>query len=362
MPWCPAKLVDATSRGLVSEQFYATASYKSRDLRGIGLGRNDLQGWNLAACDLTLADLQDANLTLANLERANLSQANLQGTHFRSANVRDVVFDNASIRGSSFRDTVTRGLTQPQLLTSRDYQVDNQLPDIDLGENDLRGWDFTGLKLPGIVFDAADLSGVSLQAVTATGASFKGTVLQGADDDLWGWNFSGQNLEGADFSQASLSGADLTGARIAGAAFHEDPWFAGQLYRTASYRLEELPGVKFLNMNLRGWNLTHQNLAGADFTADSADEQLTGTDFRGADLRGALGLRDSELARAFTDNMIRPDGTIEGLNLQRKTGWSSEITSCRSRCGIVLKWQRTPTLSSAFATPCGTHPCPSSRT
>ncbi|MCY2955309.1 MAG: pentapeptide repeat-containing protein [Planctomycetota bacterium] len=61
--------------GFTAAQLYSTASYKARDLHGIGLRWNDLTGWNLASQNLTGADFEDATLTNADLSFADLRGA-----------------------------------------------------------------------------------------------------------------------------------------------------------------------------------------------------------------------------------------------------------------------------------------------
>ena len=45
--------LDTTSRGFTREQLYSTASYQSKDLRGVHLSRNNLSGWDFAGQNLT---------------------------------------------------------------------------------------------------------------------------------------------------------------------------------------------------------------------------------------------------------------------------------------------------------------------
>jgi hypothetical protein len=79
--------------------------------------------------------------------------------------------------------------------------------------------------------------------------------------------------------------------------------------------------------NLASWSFTGQNLTGASFTAST----LTGASFGsatldGADARGATGL--SLTGAASTQNLILPDGSINGLNLSGgKTLWVRNYTA-----------------------------------
>ncbi|MCA9148247.1 MAG: pentapeptide repeat-containing protein, partial [Planctomycetales bacterium] len=72
------RLDRSTTLGLTAEQLYSTASYKSRNLRGIGLGGNDLQGWNFAGQDLTDASISGANLTASSFDDAVIKGISLR--------------------------------------------------------------------------------------------------------------------------------------------------------------------------------------------------------------------------------------------------------------------------------------------
>jgi len=61
--------------GLTAAQLYSTASYKAKDLTGIGLGYDDLTGWNFTGQNLTNADFTYATLTGANLANAQVRGA-----------------------------------------------------------------------------------------------------------------------------------------------------------------------------------------------------------------------------------------------------------------------------------------------
>jgi uncharacterized protein YjbI with pentapeptide repeats len=54
-------LYSATSSSLAKEQLYSTASYQTKDLRGIGLSLNNLTGWEFTGQNLTNANLKRAD-------------------------------------------------------------------------------------------------------------------------------------------------------------------------------------------------------------------------------------------------------------------------------------------------------------
>jgi len=161
----------------------------------------------------------------------------------------------------------------------------------------------------------------------------------------------GANLMGANFWQATLTGADLTDAEVRWASFCDTTsrgFTAAQLYSTASYKAKDLAWIRLRYNDLAGWDFAGQNLTNAEFygatltgadlgganladalfygaTLTGADlsganladaffyiASLTGADLSGADARGAEYL---SVADAVTANMIRPDGSIQGLDL-----------------------------------------------
>ena len=248
---------------------------------------------NLSQANLSSATFREASLTDANLSQANLSNANLYHARLTNADLTD-----AEVKGACFDrlydsnpDYSYGGLTLSQLESTASYK-------------------------------AGDLQGISLEYNNLTGA-----------------NLAGKNLSNADFDYAILTNADLTGAVVAGASFeflHSYPINLGgltfaQLQSTASYASGDLTGIGLGYNDLSGWNLGGKNLSSASFSfatlananlsqADLTDTQftavtLTNADLSGADTRGAQSLTYDQLSSAITTNLIRPDGTMQGLNL-----------------------------------------------
>ena len=297
--------------GITREQLYSTASYKQKNLRGIGLGGagqgNDLTGWDFSEQDLTGANLSSSTLTNANLSGTNLTNAWLGHSTLRNANFAGAMVAGA---GFGFYENIA-GFTKEQLYSTASYQQ-KDLRGILLRNINLTGWDFSGQDL--------------------TGASFIFSM-------LWNANLSGANLTDASFSRATLTNANLAGAMVAGAYFdhhlgYEDGITLPQLYSTASYQQKNLRGIglsghdlasgdfsgqdlsgailngsRLTNANLSGTNLTHA-VMGGDFLTPGAT--LTNANLTRADARGAGALN---LTAAITTNLIRPDGRIVGLNL-----------------------------------------------
>jgi uncharacterized protein YjbI with pentapeptide repeats len=185
--------------GITPLQLYSTASYQAHDLSGIKLWFNDLAdgnfaGQNLAnarfeSATLTGADFREANLTnayfyYATLTGANFREANLTNAQFEYATLTNTDFTDAKVRGASFRGTTPSGFTAAQLYSTASYKSQG-LSHINLGENDLTGWNFAGQNLTNSIFGVRYLSAESYS--TLTDADFTGADTRGAQYlDLWG--------------------------------------------------------------------------------------------------------------------------------------------------------------------------------
>ena len=192
-----AYLTYATYSGLTKEQFYATASYQAKDLRGIWFGDNERLDYSpafknsLSQWDLSGQDLTDANLAYCGLMHTNLSGAIVTGTNFDFTTfIRDF------------------GFTKEQLYATASYQAKN-LQRISLGYNDLRGWDFSGQDLTRANLNHTDLTGANLSGANLTSADLGGADL--TDANLTQATLTNARIEGM-VTNASLTGADLRNA------------------------------------------------------------------------------------------------------------------------------------------------------
>lgn len=154
---------------------------------------------------------------------------------------------------------------------------------LDLSNARLSRADLTMARLIGTILVNADLSRADLDRARMQGAVLVGANLEWADldqADLSGANLSGTILNFADLPDADLSNADLSGADLTFGDFY---------------------GVSF-----RFANLQRADLFAADFDNN--------TDFTGANLFRASGIRQSELAEAITCRTILPNGEIDNTD------------------------------------------------
>ncbi len=111
-----ANLGDTTSRGFTSAQLYSTASYKAKNLAGIGLDSNEMSGWNFAGQNM--AGAMSRNSTLSG---ADFSQANLAGAVMYSSTMINVNFSQANLAGAVMysSDMTSANLFQANLRAQR---------------------------------------------------------------------------------------------------------------------------------------------------------------------------------------------------------------------------------------------------
>lgn len=133
--------------------------------------------------------------------------------------------------------------------------------------------DFTAGQITRQLFEIkpgerVDYAGHKLTYLDLSGLDFKQAKLARAD--LYGTDFTDANLNGADLSGARLDRAvlirtDLSGANLSGATI-----FRPTIYSDLSNRLSDAP-----------------HFAGANLTKVRVQAELSGADFRGANLTGA---------------------------------------------------------------------------
>jgi uncharacterized protein YjbI with pentapeptide repeats len=352
-----ANFTDAEVRGanfgesnLTVAQLTSTASYQAHDLTGIKLYMNslsgvDFSGQNLSGAELVHATLTNADFSQANLTNANLLFASLTNANFTQANFTDASLNKAVITGANLNDAVVRGadfdgsgITAAQLISTASYQA-RDLRDINLSNNDM-----TGVNLA-----AQNLTNASFLSTTLTGANLTGTEVRGADfgrhdqwnpispgvggisiaqlystssyqaHDLTEINLDGNNLSGANLASQNLTRANFYGATLTNADFHQAN------LSNASFSYGVFPPFGLPPTNLIGANLSHANLTRArfnggneclgDFCWDFEGANLIDANLSGADARHA-NFYYARMVNTNTQNMIRPDGHIAGLDLR----------------------------------------------
>jgi uncharacterized protein YjbI with pentapeptide repeats len=120
----------------------------------------------------------------------------------------------------------------------------------------LRYADFGGLVLTNALFWQSSLDNARLRKSNLESTVFLHTTLSNAD-------LSGANLTDVRFVETSLTGADLTDSIIAGTDFEyatERGFTDVQLYSTASYKTNDLQGVRLIKNDVSGWDFSGQNL------------------------------------------------------------------------------------------------------
>ena len=143
------------------------------------------------------------------------------------------------------------------------------------------GYPITGGPVPivpaAIIFDLnvggapgvrPDFSGRDLTYLDLAGLDFKGATL--AKADLYGVDLTSANLSGVDLSEARLDRAVLIRANLSGANLSGATIYRPTIYADLGASLEDAP--KFAGATMRGVRV---------------QAELSGADFRGADLTGA---------------------------------------------------------------------------
>lgn len=324
---------DLRGADLVGGYFASTnfhdAHLGGADLRGANLRSTSLQNANFSGADLTGSELVYANLQGAVLEGAQILRANFQSASGGGGGpTNEQIYSTASYRAKNLS-----GVT---------FQY-NDLRDWDFSGQDLTGADFLRAKLGGAILDNAIVTrtnfhdglgeGISKEQLYST-ANYRARDLSGirlGNNDLRGWDFSGQNLTDARFDIASLVGTDFSDSIVRGARFIGNTAAAfskEQLYSTASYKERDLQRIWFENSYHRDWNFNGQNLSGAIFSSSTLTnarfigasltnaviDRTTLTDalFTGADLRNVQGF---PLSFPDTRNAILQYGEVRGLRL-----------------------------------------------
>lgn len=282
-----------------SEFFFRPLNLRHADLPGADLASTDLR-----AADLTKANLSRAQLTSANLTGAKFVSANLSGAVLVDAILREAVFLNANLdeadlslahlqRSVFLRVSLTKAkingasLARAVLIAVRGNE--STAVEADLTEALLADVDLSGALLASATFARASLYGVRLGRAVLRGAQLRETQFVSVD-------LRGADLSSADLRRARLStreGFDISADVQSGVrkrlAKRFDKWSADVL--------APMGAMAALASQMQSL-ASHGRLYAADFEGAN----LSATDFREADLQGAVGLVPGQIRRAVVDS------------------------------------------------------------
>lgn len=328
-------------RGFTKEQLYSTASYKNRDLTGIILANNNLKDWNFSGQNLSgtrfnLADLTGVDFTNSIITSAYIGYSDnftkeqlystasyknkdltgvqfddlkMNGWNFAGQNLTNASFSGTSLSNADFTDSIItgaslyfatdRGFKKEQFYSTLSYK-NMDLTGVDLGDNDLAGWNLSGQNLTGVSFYASDLTDTNLTDSIITGASF--------------WRASATLTEHQFYSTLSYKNKSLVGLNMKNNTL--DGWdFSGQNLTSTTFERAELATANFAGANLTNVSFAYANLSGANFAgAIFNNTTLTGVDITNTDFRGAN--MESIIGTPSYKNTIWSDGTIQNFTMK----------------------------------------------
>ncbi len=306
------------SVGITPEQLQSTASYARGDLTGVKFDGRSLEGWSFGNLNLTNSSFVASDLLSTDFHGANLTNANFAGSNLALSGSGGADFTNAIVRGADFGRVyypynfggppfLGTGLSAAQLYSTDSY-ARHDLRGIGLESTDLVGWDLSNQNLTG-----ANLSGCYMPNANLTNAILVDANLGGSAATY----LFGAIIKGADFGSSKPADPNAVFQHLT----------FDQLSSTASFG-HDLSGIGLENLWLDGWDLSNQNLKGANFSgahvgvifksanlagAKFAGSTISNADFTGADLRSATGWLPD--ATTGVRNTIYPDGSIHGLVL-----------------------------------------------
>lgn len=327
-------------RGFTKEQLYSTASYKNRDLTGIILANNNLKDWNFSGQNLSgtrfnLADLTGVDFTNSIITSAYIGYSDnftkeqlystasyknkdltgvqfddlkMNGWNFAGQNLTNASFSGTSLSNADFTDSIItgaslyfatdRGFKKEQFYSTLSYK-NKDLTGVDLGDNDLAGWDLSGQNLTNVSFYASDLTDTNLTDSIITGASF--------------WRASATLTEHQFYSTLSYKNKSLVGLNMKNNTL--DGWdFSGQNLASTTFERANLVTANFSGANLTNVNFAYADLSGANFAgAIFNNTTLTGVDITNTDFRGAK--MESIIGTPSYENTIWSDGTIQNFTM-----------------------------------------------
>lgn len=228
----------------------------------------------------------------------NFAGQNLTNVSFSGTSLSNADFTDSIITGASLYFATDRGFKKEQFYSTLSYK-NKDLTGVDLGDNDLAGWDLSGQNLTNVSFYASDLTDTNLTDSIITGASF--------------WRASATLTEHQFYSTLSYKNKSLVGLNMKNNTL--DGWdFSGQNLASTTFERANLVTANFSGANLTNVNFAYADLSGANFAgAIFNNTTLTGVDITNADFRGAK--MESIIGTPSYENTIWSDGTIQNFTM-----------------------------------------------
>lgn len=169
------------------------------------------------------------------------------------------------------------------------------LSSINMSGEDLRGLDFSSVRMLNSNFNEANLEGVDFQNSNLSRSTFQGAKMQGCNlgiarlhetklmwADLSGADLTGAVLDGSTLTNANLSGANLTDALARNSVMHSVN------LQFANLSSANLYNAKLIGANLKDALLLDATLVNADLSGvNLVGAEILGANFEGANLKGA---------------------------------------------------------------------------
>ena len=315
------------------------------DLSYTDLTKLDLSGQSLIQANLTYAILRDTSIIGANVSAADFSLADLRGTRLNDATVIDAKW---RLVWQIVNHNTGDSMNFSGVDLSRAFLSEVDMSGFNLTAAECGGCDLSDSNLSEAVLKNANLSGANLSHANLRDADLRDAILQGA------------NLRGTDLSGASIMGALVTGANLDSAEFGPDSDIekveliseiknSGAIGKDLSDKdlsQEELPGIDFIDANLRNTNLTSTNLRECNFTkavladadlveADLSHTTFISTDLSRADLRNAT-FTNADLQDANLTNADMTGAILDKANLQGALVEEEQWRRAKSFKGLIL--------------------------
>ena len=265
------------------------ATFKDAVLDWVNFTKADLSGANFSGASFPsiMMSMQHANCSKANFEGVNFNGASSYNVNFKGANlkktsgykdIRGCDFSGADLRGANLHAIEGAFYWDKAIFKDARYDKTTRWPenfDVE-GSHAILSEDKGAPPAP-----AANYSGKKI-----TGNDFKDLLLDAANFDdavLKTVSFKGASLLGATFKDAVLdtvnfSKTDLSSANFSGVTFASNMMFMEYV---------NCSKANFEGVNFNGAHIYNGNFKGANLKKTSGYQDIRGTDFSKADLRGA---------------------------------------------------------------------------